>query len=327
MATMYALPALILWDNNPGGWSNTSGGPSNGLVPDSTTDVVFNVDSGPTRTITLDGIRECKTIFGGSSNFAFDGSLSVYGNATLTLAVVTNLTLYFQLSGILTAPTTSRFPAVYANASGVVLTLANPINTSVLALASGSTLTAANFNVTAGFFAAYSTATVNMGSGTWLIDGSSNAFTVDSGCTVNASTSLLRLTGISVTFAGGGKVYNNFWWDSGYTCSITGANTFNDIKITGNSANLVFPAGLTTTAATITADGTTYTIMSLRSSIGGTPATLAKSGGGTVMVYNCQITDITASPGNTFFATRSSNGGGNTNWTFVVINSGFLSFM
>jgi hypothetical protein len=325
MGTMYALPALTTWDTSPGGWSNTSGGPSNGLVPDSTTDVVFNVDSGAARTITLTGTRQCKTVSG--YNFTFDGTLSVYGNANLTLAIVTSLVLRFQVSGILTASEVSRFSQVSAETSGVVLTLGNLLNTSVLTVASGATFTAANFNVTAGFVAAYSAATVNMGSGTWLIDGSSNAFTVDSACTVNASTSLLRLTGISVTFAGGGKTYNNFWWDSSYTCTITGANTFSDIKITGNSANLVFPAGLTTTTATLTADGTAYSTMSLRSSTGGTPATLAKSGGGTVMVYNCDIRDITASPASTFYATRSTDSGGNTNWSFVVIYSGFLSFM
>jgi hypothetical protein len=327
MATMYALPALTLWDNNPGGWSDTSGGPSNGLVPDSTTDVVFNVDSGATRTITFDGIRECKTFFGGSSNFAFDGSLSVYGNATLTLAVVTNLALSFEQSGALTAPTTSRFPAVYANASGVVVTLANPLNTAVLTLAAGSTFTASTFDVTVGLFTANGTATVNMGSGTWLIDGNSNAFTVAGTCTVNASTSVVRLTGTSVTFDGGGKTYNNFWWDSINTCTIVGANTFNDVKITGSSANLVFPASTTTTLATLNVDATAYAVISLRSSASGTPATITKSSGGTVMVYNCQITDIAASPASTFFATRSLDSGGNTGWTFLVVYSGFFFHM
>jgi hypothetical protein len=191
----------------------------------------------------------------------------------------------------------------------------------------GATLTASSANVTCEGLFASGAATINFGSGTWLFYGNGALFTIGSGCTVDGGTSLLRFTGISVTFAGGGKTYNNFWWDSTNTCTLTGANTFNDVKITGSSANLYFPASATTTLATLTADGTPYAIMSIRSSSPGTPATLVKSGGGTVMVYNCDIRDIIASPSSTFYATRSADSGGNTNWTFVVIYSGFLSFM
>lgn len=54
MAQMYALPSLTTWDNSTvGGWSNTSGGVSNGTFPSIGTNVVFDANSGPSRTITI----------------------------------------------------------------------------------------------------------------------------------------------------------------------------------------------------------------------------------------------------------------------------------
>lgn len=326
MANMYAIPALTTWNSTPGGWSDTSGGTSNGLVPDSSTHVLFDANSGAARTIAMATDAAYCLSFGtiGAVNaITLTGTLHAYGNVNLTgLASVDQVT--FAASGSINQA--ACVLDTLSATSPAVLTAPITISPRWISVGDGATFTASD-NVTAEGIVAYGAATINFGAGTWLFYGNSTAFTIASTCTVNASTSTIRLTGTSVTFAGGGKTYNNFWWDALNTCTITGANTFNDVKIAGSSTNLVFPSSATTTLATLTADGTPYLTMSINSSSPGTPATIAKSGGGTLMVYNCQITDITASPGSTFYATRSVDGGGNTNWTFVVIYSGFFFHM
>jgi hypothetical protein len=56
------------------------------------------------------------------------------------------------------------------------------------------------------------------------------------------------------------------------------------------------------------------------------PGTLTKAAGGTVDVDHCVISGVTATPAATWRARASTDGGGNSGWTFVPGSSDFFQF-
>lgn len=334
MTTMYAIPALVTWDSSTaGGWSNSSGGASNGTWPTSSDPVVFDANSGASRTITVTSANcgGITTVGANAMTFA-SGGVIAYGNIDLTGTV--------SSAGITSqgASATIKAPGVplgflHVHGAGVSMLLSDITTPSSTTLAFSGSLNMNGFSLTGGAFQLSSSCTLTIGTGTFTLSGGGggNVCNVGSGETVsNATGGLIKFTDTTSstkTFIGAGKTFGNVEIATGGNSgvfAITGANTFSTLTI-GPGAVVTLPVSTTNTVSSLVANGTGG-LITLRSSSAGTAATLAKSGGGTSYVDYCSIKDITASPSSTFFARSSVNVSGNTNWTFILDDSNFLSF-
>ena len=134
--------------------------------------------------------------------------------------------------------------------------------------------------------------------------------------TIDAGTSTIILTGNSKTFAGGGFVYNNVEF-LGTPITVTGSNTFNDLKlIAGSTVN--FTAGTTQTVTNLSGDGAAGNLITIQSTAAGSPFTLTKAGGGVISRDYMSVKDVTGSPDDTWYmGTHSTNVSGNTNIYFT----------
>ncbi|MYM37269.1 hypothetical protein GTP38_23360 [Duganella sp. FT94W] len=351
MATMYYRPGVTSWNTgSAGSWSNTSGGANNGLVPDATTDVVFDFRSAPTCDLVnaSDGggsMVRCKSIttigWGGNFGASIGDGLDVRGDADLS-GVNSYGAGRLQLSGTGTFKpwrSAGANVAIYAAAQpGVVITMGAD-----LYLASGLTIgydascvfNANGFNITARNISINGVA--NMGSGMWTVTESSQGaqtFSVATGATINAGTSTLKFSNavgptIRLYFNGGGKSFNNVWVDypGGATLQINDSgNTFSDLKVSAGAA-VGFLGGVALTLGSLTSLGNPAQKITLR----GTPSspsqyTINKSGGSVGYIDYADISWLNASPGS-WLARSSANSGNNTGITFVPGNSNFISFM
>ncbi len=204
-----------------------------------------------------------------------------------------------------------------------------------LAMTTG-TFNANNLNMTGASFSS-GVSTINMGSGTWTITGTSG--TVWSGSastTVNAGTSTIVISVASAssrTFAGGFKTYNILTYTvAGSTGSlaITSSNTFSTINFSDatNARTLTFTAGSIQTLPGTgwNVNGTAGKLMTVSSNVGGTPTNLNFTGRYALSDY-LSVQDITAS-GNTLYAgVNSTNVSGNTNVVFGTPGSGGSSWL
>jgi hypothetical protein len=146
--------------------------------------------------------------------------------------------------------------------------------------------------------------------------------------TINAGTSTIKMTDSSSadkTFAGQGKTYNNLWLAPGSGTgqfTITGTNTFNDLKDDGTAAHTIqFPASTTQTVSSFTVSGNSGQLISLRSSSSGSQFTLSKSSGSVVCDY-LNIQDSNADGGATWTpGANSVNNGNNSGWDFPSVIS------
>ncbi len=187
---------------------------------------------------------------------------------------------------------------------------------------------------------------LQMGSGNWYITrtvaGASWQCSVTP-ANLNAGTSTIVYENVvtgTQTFTGNGCTYYNIdFTTAGSTggLTITGANTFNDIRFSdaSNARTIIFPASTTTTLTAVhpltSMFGTSGKLMTVNSSSSGTPATLAFPngyGGGSDWL---SVRDITATTNTWYAGANSTNVSGNTNVTFTAspaaASSNFLMFM
>jgi hypothetical protein len=253
------------WVGGTGNWSDTarwstgSGGASGASVPRSHDDVVFDSLSNATAyTATVNavtgGIR-CKalTIAGpASGNVTLAGStaiVGIHGNVTLPATGLTRTyTGDITLSGSTTGLTFTT--------NGVTLSSAITVNGVDCGWSLGSALDAGStgFTVTNGSFSCstynltasqvasgnLNTRTVNFGSGTITLSGSSPvAFgtteTVRANLTITAGTAQLNFTSANPSPFGNNQTFYNvaFTSTSAGTVTINGANSFNNLSFTG----------------------------------------------------------------------------------------------
>jgi hypothetical protein len=352
---MYAIPALNTWaSGNTGGWSNTSGGPSNGQVPDNTTDVIFDANSGSARTIAVTS-AQCKTInTTGAAAMVFNGDITVFGltcNLTGT-ASVNQLTLNASLGTYstktqLTAPGV-MFTYLYTYTSvqfNTDIVVANKI--SFQAYDDGSSLHAVSIdangtNVSTAGFDTFLTvgSTFNFGSGTWtftgtgtLIGGDSGLGTFSSspGCTIKLFNSSNTAKTLPLNRCVGTAGNTSLWIAAtgNSTTQLTaggGTTTFSSVVV-DQGCVVQFQASATLSAGSFAFNGNSGNGITVRSTSAGTRATLTKTGGGNVYFDYCTIQDISCSPASTFVARSSTDLGNNVNITYFKIDSpNFLSF-
>ncbi len=321
-------------------WSGTSGGNWSAnawtsRVPLPQDNVVINAAFSASQTVTLDMPRAGKSIdwtgATGTPAWALSASPSIYGSVTMISGMTVSGTGIFTMAGRGSFTWTSGGQnitnAFAVSMFGGTLTVQDSFLAASLTLNNGI-FDANNTNLTIGqFFSNNSnTRTITMGSGTWTLTGATPTWNIatTTNLTFNANTSTIKITDTAngaPTFSGGGLTYYNLWYSRGTNTStntITGANTFNDIKDDGTAAHqITFPASTTTTVTTFTVSGADSAhLISLRSSTSGTQFTLSDTTG-TNSQSNLDIKDSNATGGATWNAGNNSiNTSNNTGWNF-----------
>ncbi len=346
----------LYWVGGTGNWSDTnhwsltSGGTSGVDVPTDSDNVFIDSNSGlgsGTETITLDTDSVMKDFTSDSgSSYTITGNqhfFNVYGSLALESGLSFNLGDNYSLDLLATTTgktiTTNGCNLVYLLIEGVGggwtleddLTLTGPFEQT------NGIFNANNKNITATDFSFYAdtgyTPTVTMGSGTWEATGNDTATfpwqvyqSSNQVVTFTPGTSTIKFTDTSTEnksfsfydSAGTetGKTYNNVWFAGAGSVSVSGSNTFNDLKIDPGES-VQFTDGTTQTVNTLTATGTS-----------GAPITLGgtSTGGwginktsGTVSDDYLNISYSTAGGGATFYAGgHSTDGGNNSGWIFTA---------
>ena len=172
-------------------------------------------------------------------------------------------------------------------------------------------ISAANFNSTTA-----NTRSLQLGASTVTIkDGNWNPATL-SGATMDAGTSTIIISGTNTAgFLGNGLTYHDvtFTTSSSLSADLSGANTFNTLRIEPGLILTVEPVIQTMTA--LEANASCDNLITIQSSVAGTPATFSQATG-TVDASFLNLKDNTATGGATFNANFSNDNGGNTAWTF-----------
>ena len=353
MADRYWILGTGTWDStSTTNWSATSGGAGGASVPTAADNVFFdansNVGTGAftvtmansprvCNDFTASGLDGAMTLAGTSIGLTVSGSLTfqatnfsaTYGGTTTFNATTTGKTI--TNNGVAFAG------RVTFNGVGGAWTLGSALNATgqIITVTNGTfdTSSSGNYSVTAFQFSSSNSnvRTINLNASTVTLSGSGSAWEMptSTNATLNAGTSTINLSNAGATFAGGGLTYYNVAFTSAAVtfASITGANTFNNLTITGRtsvgeaiyrlSASQTINGTFTVSAGTASAYRTN--IVTITNGISQTLTCAAIAA-----MSDVDFRDITiAGAHGTLSGTRLGDCGGNTNITFPAAKTVF----
>jgi len=258
MADRYWILGTGTWDSTTTtNWSATSGGGGGASVPTAADNVFFdansNVGTGAFTVTMANTPRVCNDF----TASGLDGVMTLAGTSIgLTVSgslfwPATNFTRTYTGTTTFNATTTGKTITTNSIAAGVTVdfngvgggwTLGSALVCTNLTLTNGTfdTSSSGNYSVTVNSFSSTNSnvRTINLNASTVSISGSGFVtFTTSTNLTFNAGTSTINGSNASATFSGGGLTYYNVAFTSTAlsASSITGANTFNNLSITGRT--------------------------------------------------------------------------------------------
>ena len=257
MADRYWVLGTGSWSRtNTANWSTSSGCAGGASVPTASDNVFFDANSNVLATaftvtmannprvcndFTASGLDGVMTLAGSGIGLNVSGSLTFPStNFTRTYSGFTG----FNATTTGKTVTTNGVSFAGVNFSGVGggWTLGSALTCTTFQVETGTIDTSAsgNYAVTANFFTSstFSVRTINLNASTITLSGSSAInFAISTNLTFNAGTSTINCSNASAAFAGGGLTYYNVAFTSSAKTitSITGANTFNNLTITGQT--------------------------------------------------------------------------------------------
>jgi len=272
-------------------------------------------------TLTMSSLNVAVTLATGTS------TPTIYGNVTLdsdvTLTGTGGLTIAGRTTQTITSAGKTWTQPFTVNSPSGSLQLIDDLN-------NGSTLT---FTITQGrldlnnndLTTGVVSSTGGLSRGIDFAGGTLNvqaaSFTVSGSNFTTSGTGVISMNSASSkTFAGGGFTYTCALNQGGAgALVITGANTFADITNTNATASTITFPNTTTSVSAFSAEGTAGNLLTLsRTGASGT-FTLAYIGSSRVDSDYLSISNSEATPSNTWYAgTNSTDGGGNTGWTFTA---------
>ncbi len=274
-------------------WSTTSGGVGGASLPTSADNVYFDANSftDAGQTVTVNATFYCLDMdWTGATNtptLAGSGMLVMYGDVIFIGTITDSHTSSKFLNGANKQLTTNGMQINYQLVfSDGMYSLQDDLVVKGLGWVRLGSITTNSHNITCVRAYRQSSSAHNLILGSSIITCSENwDLALSANLTLNAGTSTIILTGDSKTFAGGNLTYNNLELQ-GDNCTITGSNTFNELKVkAGNTA--VMTAGTTQTAGKICSD------------TAGSPATLSCASGTVTLISN-DVQDIATGGGATF---------------------------
>lgn len=251
------------WVGGSGNWSDaathwaasTGGTPYYYNLPDATTNVHFDANSGftaPAHTLTISSTANCNDMdWTGAPNnpaISMSDNLYIYGDATFISGMTTGATsmkyIYFNSAGAqsLTTDGITIAPGIRVENGGTLSLQDNLTVTGSnyaaygIRIGAGGTLTTNNKNITvaaASFISLDNTSTLNAGSSTI----STGYFSANAGCNINAGTSTIIVSANSYTISGGGKTYNILQL-TGSSQTLDGNNTITTLTSSGASVTV-----------------------------------------------------------------------------------------
>lgn len=335
------------WVGNGGGWTNTarwstsSGGASGASMPLAQDTVIFDSNSitSGSQTVTADPQSLGKSI----SFSALGANVPTFAAAAATTEnwIFDSLTLKsgMTMSGTGNLYFCNRSLSSTLTTAAVTITTFLNINcvSGTVTLQDNMTLTTSGMQINFGTFDANNkdvtqpsfncdngnTRTLNMGTGTWTINGTGLCFTFanTTGLTLNPSTSTIKFTDASSsskTFNTGGATFANLWFTGAGTGAMIfqGSPTFTNFKVDTQPKTVQFTNGITVTIASFTCTGTAGNLITLQPVSG---SWTIRSSSAYISGDYLSISGSTATGGATFYAgANSTNGGSNTNWQFVA---------
>jgi len=348
MADRYWILGTGTWDSTTTtNWSASSGGAGGASVPTASDNVFFDANSNVLlsaftctmansprvcNNFTASGLDGVMTLAGTSIGLTVSGSLTFQA---------TNFTRTYTGTTTFNATTTGKtvttngvsLAGVTFDGVGGAWTLGSALTGGTITVTNGTfdTSSSGNYAVTATALSSSNSniRTINLNASTVSTSGSGFVtFTTSTNLTFNAGTSTINGSSAFATFAGGGLTFYNVSFTSTgiLGASITGANTFNNLSIAGQtspglvqysiSANQTINGTFTVSAGTASA----YRI-SVFSNTFNTPRTLTCAA---VSLTDTDFRDITiagaASPAT---GTRIGNAKGNSGITFTTAKTVF----
>jgi hypothetical protein len=316
------------------GWATTSGGsPAANNFPLAQDTVVFD-NTGAATTVSIDAPWGVGTVSMGGRTTAMtlsgSGVITVFGNWTYGTGVTASLsaeTIFAARTG--TQTITSAGKSFYSFetpifASSSTIALADALTTTASSFSDGvviySGFTTNGFSVTTNYF--FNNNAFSPGGSVFTITGTGQCW-VSNNATITglANITLSNTTATARSIVLGTKTYGTLTIGGATgssTTTISGTPTFSEIASTKTVAHTIVFPNVTTTTAAWSVNGSSGNVVTLsRTGASGT-FTLAKSGGGTVSASWLSISNSTATPGSTWTATNSIDGGGNTGWTITA---------
>ncbi len=325
--------ASFMWSTH--GWSGAGGADRAPLCQD---DVVVNNAFIAGRTVTMDMPRAGKSItFAGCANtpaftagsaWSFFGSLNLTGLGTITTGAVT---AEGRGSYTLTCGGKSITNQFLVDAPGGTLTMQDAFAATSNMTVNSGTFVDGGYSGSCNAFVCSGTATRAVTiSGSWTVSGTStvwNAATTTN-LTFTATGSTIIVSNVAAnakTFTGAGLTYGHLTV-SGDNVTIGGSNTFATLAVNtaGLTNGLFFTTGTTQTVTGVTTNGSAGNLAKWASTTA-TAATLSCTN--PISLDYLSLTKIVgAGAGIPFYAgANSTDGGGNTNWTFTTPPGGFLA--
>lgn len=314
---------------------------TNSLGPSSGSLVDFNITAG-TGTFGTSGGSMGKVNFTGFAGSLLTTSMGYWcDNATISSGMTvpdtaTEMTLYsqsaspgmtFNTNGV----TFNKPIQIYADNSTFKVTLASALNMGARALRlTNCVFDSAGYAVTMNNFASTgsNTRSIIFGASVWTITGpGATAWSVSgTGLSTTVNTGKITMSSASAkTFAGGGFTYPTIENSGTGALTISGANTFSDIRSTVTAPTFIFPSGATTTLLNWNLAGTAGNLVNISASTPGTVATISKSSG-TISANYLSLTDNKATGGAIWKTDFSVKGANTTGWLFPSLDFFFTTF-
>lgn len=322
------------WSDATNHWSGLSGQLPGAPVPNDYANVVFDANSfsAAGQTVTINTTAYCLDMdwTGATNSPTLTGSstLNLYGSLTLIANMTYSYTGTIGFWSTATGRTITTADKAITNSSWQFYSIPGEWKLQDNLIFSGAgyisiqggTLDFNNKNVSCTYlYATGSNAkTIKLGDGVVTLTKSSGGSTVG----FDTATSLTILPGGSLivspaggNFKGGGCVFNNIEFQ-GSPATITGSNTFNDVKI-ADEVIVNFTAGTTQNISSLSRGEDPKYLAVIQSTTSGCPFTLSKLSG-TIEANYYSIKDCTATGGAVFKALNSLNVGGNSGWNWLM---------
>lgn len=267
-------------------WATSSGGSAGAAPPTSVTTVThFDGNSGAGTVTTGASLIMIDLDFTGyTGTLAGSNTMNVSGSLTLVSGMTLTYTGALTFSALATGKTIAT--------GGKILLSAVTFN----GIGGGWTLqddcTAVSVTLTNG--------TLSLSSRTLSLTGTGTTWNANGG-SISAGTSTIKYTDASSStkaFAGNSLTYNNLWITGSGTGTylIVGNNTFNDFKVDTPPHTVQFTSRSIQTISSFTVNGTAGNLMTLQSTISGTPWYLVKVGSSPVVCDYLSLQDSVATP-------------------------------
>lgn len=311
------------WSDATNHWASVSGGaPNVANLPTSADNVYFDANSfsGAGQSVIIDVVANCLDMdwTGASNNPAliFASSWNCYGSLTFIPSMTLNAGIRIvsmkstSLGKTLTIAGKEFFGLTFDGVGGG-WTLQDDFEFPYILELTNGNLNTNGKNIDIGLFASSNSNVRTITLGSSIITGGID-FTTSTNLTLNADTSKIISDG---TFNGGGKTYYDVEF-TGNLVTVTGSNTFHDIKGTAGKT-IQITAGTTQTITDMSGDGTPGNLITLESTVSGSTYTISQASGTQELIYY-SIKDCTATGGAVFNAYDSVDVSGNTGISFTI---------